>query len=560
MFFENIKEAIISILSNKMRSLLTMLGIIIGISSVIIITTIGGSIQSTLTATMNSLGSNTVSGYVEARYPEDDADWDTWIYPDMTQSDYVSQEMIDELVAQYPDEIQGIAAENYLGGGQIKDEADSDNYANVSVDGMTPEQFEYMKLEMQAGRNLTRADNLGKKRVCVVADTMAKNYFGDKDPIGETVSVTMDDGSIYDFVVVGVYKYNAALFGKVDTSVREKDRSTYMMIPIQTSFKLQGADKTGYEYFNLLLTPLADVNQATEDIQNYFDEVYQNNTNFHVTASNMQSSMGMINTVLNVITIAVSGIAAISLIVGGVGVMNIMLVSITERTREIGVRMALGAKRRTIRMQFVIEAIMLCLIGGIIGILIGGVSGYFGGWVDTILMRVVDVVICIPAMPLYIIIGSVMDYYKIDPRIRIYALCAILGIVGWPGIARMVRGQILSLREQEFMVATEATGVRISRRIFRHLIPNVIPQLIVIATMGLGDVILMEATLSFLGIGVKFPYASWGNIVNAVNDVYVLTNFWFVWIPAGFLILLTVLGFNFVGDGLRDAFDPKMKR
>ena len=203
---------------------------------------------------------------------------------------------------------------------------------------------------------------------------------------------------------------------------------------------------------------------------------------------------------------------------------------------------------------------VVIIIEGIIGILIGGVSGYFGGWVDTILMRVVDVVICIPAMPLYIIIGSVMDYYKIDPRIRIYALCAILGIVAWPGIARMVRGQILSLREQEFMVATEATGVRISRRIFRHLIPNVIPQLIVIATMGLGDVILMEATLSFLGIGVKFPYASWGNIVNAVNDVYVLTNFWFVWIPAGFLILLTVLGFNFVGDGLRDAFDPKMKR
>lgn len=203
---------------------------------------------------------------------------------------------------------------------------------------------------------------------------------------------------------------------------------------------------------------------------------------------------------------------------------------------------------------------VVIIIEGIIGILIGGISGYFGGWVDTILMRVVDVVICIPAMPLYIIIGSVMDYYKIDPRIRIYALCAILGIVGWPSIARMVRGQILSLREQEFMVATEATGVRVSRRIFRHLIPNVIPQLIVIATMGLGDVILMEATLSFLGIGVKFPYASWGNIVNAVNDVYILTNFWFVWIPAGFLILLTVLGFNFVGDGLRDAFDPKMKR
>ena len=169
MFLENIKEAITSIFSNKMRSILTMLGIIIGISAVITITTIGNSIQTTLTSTLNSLGGNTVQAYVDARYPEDDADWDTWEYPEMKTSDFVTQEMIDELVAQYPDEIQGIAAENYLGGGQIKDEADSDNYANVSVDGMTPEQFEYMKLEMQAGRNLTRADNLGKKRVCVVA-------------------------------------------------------------------------------------------------------------------------------------------------------------------------------------------------------------------------------------------------------------------------------------------------------------------------------------------------------------------------------------------------------
>ncbi|NLL76998.1 MAG: ABC transporter permease [Clostridiales bacterium] len=196
----------------------------------------------------------------------------------------------------------------------------------------------------------------------------------------------------------------------------------------------------------------------------------------------------------------------------------------------------------------------------LIGVIIGGVAGYFGKWMDTILMRIVDIVICIPAMPLYIIVGSIMDYYQIDPRVRIYLLCAILGLINWPPIARMVRGQILSFREQEFMTATEATGIRVSRRIFKHLIPNVVPNLIVIATMGLGEVIIMEATLSFLGIGVKFPYASWGNIINSVNDVFVMTNYWFVWIPAGFLILITVLGFNFVGDGLRDAFDPKMKR
>lgn len=195
-----------------------------------------------------------------------------------------------------------------------------------------------------------------------------------------------------------------------------------------------------------------------------------------------------------------------------------------------------------------------------IGVIMGGVAGYFGGWVDTLIMRLVDIFYCIPAMPLYIILGAIMDFWKIDPQLRIFVLCAMLGLLGWAGVARMVRGQILSLREQEFMTAAEALGISTHRRIFVHLIPNVVPQLIVIATMGLGDTILTEATLSFLGLGVKFPFASWGNIINAVNDSYVMTNFWFVWIPAGMLILLTVLGFNFIGDGLRDAFDPKMKR
>lgn len=381
MFWENIKEAFTSILSNKMRSLLTMLGIIIGISSVIIITTIGGSIQSTLTATLNSLGGNTVNAYVQARYPDDDDEdaWAAWEYPDMTESDYVTQEMIDGLVEQYPDEVKGVAAQNYLGSGKITDEADSDNYANVTMNGITPEYLDYMKLKISVGRSLTKADDVGQKRVCLIADTMAKRYFGDKSPIGEQLSVVSSDGGIYDFAVVGVYEYNQALFGKVDTTVPEKDRVTDMMIPIQTSFKLQGSEQTGYENFNLLLTPLADVEQATSDITSYFDAIYANNEKFTVMTYNMQSDLGMINTVLNVITIAVSGIAAISLIVGGVGVMNIMLVSITERTREIGVRMALGAKRRTIKMQFVIEAIVLCLIGGIIGILLGvGIGALLG--------------------------------------------------------------------------------------------------------------------------------------------------------------------------------------
>ena len=379
MFFENIKEAVTSIFSNKMRSVLTMLGIIIGISSVIIITTIGGSIQSTLTSTLNSLGGNTISVYVEARYPESEEEWETWVYPDMTDDDYVSQEMIDGLIAAYPDEVTGVAAQEYYGSGKISDDTDSDNYANVNVTGVTPEYLDYMKLDIVRGRNFSAEDNTGKKRVCIVADTMAENYFNGENPIGQQVSVALADGGYSDFVVVGVYKYNQAMFGQVDTSIPAKDRVTEMMIPLQTCFKLNGKEQAGYQYFNLLLKPLADVELATSHVLEYFDEVYAENENFHIYAYNMASDMGMINTVINVITIAVSGIAAISLIVGGIGVMNIMLVSITERTREIGVRMALGAKRRTIKLQFVIEAIVLCLIGGMIGILIGvGIGALLG--------------------------------------------------------------------------------------------------------------------------------------------------------------------------------------
>jgi peptide/nickel transport system permease protein len=203
---------------------------------------------------------------------------------------------------------------------------------------------------------------------------------------------------------------------------------------------------------------------------------------------------------------------------------------------------------------------VVIIIESFIGVILGGISGYFGKWIDMLIMRAVDVINCIPTLPLYLILGAVMDGIQLDPRTRIYILMLLMGFMSWPGVARVARAQILSLREQEFMVAAEANGIRASRRIFKHLVPNVMPQLIVLATMGLGDVILSESVLSFLGLGVKYPLASWGNILNSVNDMHVMTNYLNVWIPAGFMILVTVLGFNFAGDGLRDAFDPKMKR
>ena len=109
------------------------------------------------------------------------------------------------------------------------------------------------------------------------------------------------------------------------------------------------------------------------------------------------------------------------------------------------------------------------------------------------------------------------------------------------------------------MLATEATGLKVRKRIFTHLVPNVMPQLIVLGSLSVGGTIITESTLSFLGLGVKYPFASWGNIINDVNTTHVLTTYWFIWIPAGLLLLLTVLAFNLVGDGLRDAFDPKLK-
>ena len=196
----------------------------------------------------------------------------------------------------------------------------------------------------------------------------------------------------------------------------------------------------------------------------------------------------------------------------------------------------------------------------LLGVIMGGLAGYYGGWVDNLIMRLVDIFYCLPSMPIMIILGAMMDALRMNTYVRLIIMMAALGIMGWAGVARMVRGQILSLREQEFMVATEATGIRVKDRIFRHLVPNVMPQLIVIASLGIGGTIITESTLSFLGLGVKHPLATWGTIINSVSSASAMAHYPFIWIPVGLLICMTVIAFNFVGDGLRDAYDPKAKR
>ncbi|MCD8206785.1 MAG: ABC transporter permease [Bacteroidales bacterium] len=212
------------------------------------------------------------------------------------------------------------------------------------------------------------------------------------------------------------------------------------------------------------------------------------------------------------------------------------------------------------RLSLILSFMTVILIS-FLGIVMGGLAGYFGGWVDMLIMRICDVLMCLPTLPLMLIIGTVLDSNQIDGKYYIYLLMLILALFSWTGMARLVRGQILSLREQEYMVAATAMGYSARRKIFKHLIPNVIPQIIVSMTLSLGSMILYESTLSYLGLGVKVPNASWGTMIEIISRRSdVLQNHFLVWGPAGICIIIAVLGFNFIGDGLRDALDPRQRR
>ncbi len=222
--------------------------------------------------------------------------------------------------------------------------------------------------------------------------------------------------------------------------------------------------------------------------------------------------------------------------------------------RDVFTRLMYGGR---ISLMFGFCVVILELL---IGVALGGIAGYYGKWVDMVIMRLVDVFYCIPFLPLMLMISGVMASMKVPSQQKIYVLMIIMGALKWASVARLVRGQILSIREMEYMQAAKACGLKTSRIITKHLIPNVTSIIIVMATMDLGSVILTESTLSFLGVGLSFPYASWGNMVNAVNNSVIMKNYINIWLPPGIAILLLVMAFNFVGDGLRDAFDPKMKR
>lgn len=186
-----------------------------------------------------------------------------------------------------------------------------------------------------------------------------------------------------------------------------------------------------------------------------------------------------------------------------------------------------------------------------IGIVLGSLAGFYGGAVDSIIMRITDTVMAFPVLVILISIVAI-----IGPGL-LNAMLAI-GLIGWTGVARLVRGQILSLREMDYVTAARALGVPEGRIIMRHILPNVVAPITVAASFGIAGAILTEAGLSFLGLGVQIPTPSWGNMLNESQSIEIIEHMQWLWVPPGLMITLCVLAINFIGDGLRDALDPRL--
>lgn len=189
-------------------------------------------------------------------------------------------------------------------------------------------------------------------------------------------------------------------------------------------------------------------------------------------------------------------------------------------------------------------------ISTLIGIILGSLAGYYGGWIDAVMMRFVDIMLCFPT---FFLILAVIAF--LDPSI--WNIMIVIGLTSWMGVARLIRAEFLSLRQRDFVLAAQALGASDARLIFRHILPNAMSPVLVSATLGVAGAILTESALSFLGIGVQPPTPSWGNML--IVGKQTLGSAWWLSVFPGVAILITVLGYNLLGEGVRDALDPRLK-
>lgn len=369
MIWENITLAASSLRANKTRALLTMLGIIIGIASVIAIVGIGSAIKASVNSSLTSFGAANITIGVQERgkknLGEEDLIGEAAIVGKTPASaDLLTDQMIAEFRTRFQEVIQGVSI-SYSGGNATA--RDKDLYANVAITGQNEDYTKVNNLKLVAGRGISQQDLNDIANVAVVSDKLVENMFpAGMNAIGQTIKI-YNPKSIDLYTIIGVYKF--AQDGMFGGTASDKDMQTSLYIPLTTAKK--DVLEKNFQSFTVVAKADEDINGLTKRFQQFFDGVYANNRDWKATAFNMTSMLDTMTSMLNKVTAAVAVIAAISLIVGGIGVMNIMLVSVTERTKEIGTRKALGAKTFHIQLQFLIEAVIVTVTGGVIGIVLG---------------------------------------------------------------------------------------------------------------------------------------------------------------------------------------------
>lgn len=375
LIYENIRLALFSLKANKMRALLTMLGIIIGIASVIAIMTVGNSLTSFVTDSMSSMGASNITVGLQQKESDDESTEEGLSFgkdnrmKNADEEDYFTKEMLENFCETYADSISAISVTESVGSGQI---LDGKLYANVSLSGASLGYFLAEDMTLLSGRYFNQRETDDGKMVALISDKAVDNmYDGDMEAaLGSIFQVNVGE-KYYQFTVVGVYEYEQSSMGF--SSVSDKDVSTGVYIPLKAAQEL--THNSGYSQFTIVTAGDVEADEFADQTEAFFNVYYRNNRDFQPSAFSMSSIVETMSEMLSTITLAISVIAGIALLVGGIGVMNIMLVSITERTREIGTRKALGAPNSSIRLQFIVESIVICLIGGIIGIILGIIMG-----------------------------------------------------------------------------------------------------------------------------------------------------------------------------------------
>lgn len=373
MFLENVRMAFQSLLANKTRAFLTMLGIIIGISSVIAIMTVGDSMTSSLTDSMQSMGANNVTVYVTSRNTKAEEREDGTVFGKLprekspSEDDFITDEMIYNLIDAFPDDIDAISAELSIGNVTV---SEGRKKKSISVNGVSLGYFIANEKKIIAGNIFGTDDFKNARNVIVVGQKLVDDIWDGnyKAAVGKTITGTSQDGNSVEYTVVGVFEEEETA-GMFDMG----GGSGFIPLTAAKTF----LHRRNYASIDVVTKAGTNSDDVAGKIKSFMSGYYRNNQYYTVSAFSMASMLEIMDKMMSTIVKAIAVIAGIALIVGGIGVMNIMLVSITERTREIGTRKALGAPNSSIRMQFITEAMIICLIGGIIGVILGVSLGIF---------------------------------------------------------------------------------------------------------------------------------------------------------------------------------------